>query len=144
MNKTNIIQKLDEINEVLDNNQLISNDFDNEYKRSVPKIACNKKNQYVNEIENMQLPNSEDIGVKRFIQDQKSQNSTNQQNALERIWQNQDILDSGSQTRNTCIPNKNPIEHQFQYLDGNYNRVEDPRLIGQSSRLANRAPLQRY
>lgn len=144
MNKTNIIQKIDQINEILDHNDLISNDFDTEYKRSVPNIACSKKVSFSNIIdETITNTLNDDIGVQRFVQDQQSQNPQYRQNALERIWQNQDILGSGSQTRNTCVPNKNPFEHQFEYLDGNYNRVEDPRLIGQSSRLANRAPMNR-
>jgi hypothetical protein len=144
MNKTNIIQKIDKINNILNNNDLISNDFDTEYKRSVPSIACNKKISFTNEIDDtIQKTLNDDIAVQRFVQDQQSQNPKYQQNALERIWQDADILEAGSQTRNTCVPNKNPFEHQFQYLDGNYNRVEDPRLIGQSSRLANRAPLNR-
>ena len=43
MNKTNIIQKLDDISDKLDYNNLITNDFDTEYKRSVPNLNSKKK-----------------------------------------------------------------------------------------------------
>lgn len=131
MNKTNQIQKLEKINNILNYNDLITNDFDEEYKRSVPNIACRKKVQFSNDIDSSiknddeQLRNM-DIGAARF-------------------WQDQDILNTGpsSTDKNRCIPNKNPFEHQFQYLDANYNRVPDPRLLGQSSRSDNRSMFRR-
>lgn len=42
MNKTNIIQQLDKMNDILDSNNLLTNEFDNEYKRSVPVINSKK------------------------------------------------------------------------------------------------------
>ncbi len=133
MNKTNQIQKLDKINNILNYNQLITNDFDEEYKRSVPNLTSKKKVQFTNDIDSSigagngdeQLKNM-DIGAARF-------------------WQDQDIVNSYGQdtAKNKCIPNKNPFEHQFQYLDANYNRVPDPRLMGQSSRNDNRAMFRR-
>ncbi len=131
MNKTNQIQKLEKINNILNHNDLITNDFDDEYKRSVPNLACRKKVQFSNDIDTSiksgdeQLKNM-DIGAARF-------------------WQDQDILNNGpsSTDKNKCIPNRNPFEHQFQYLDSNYNRVPDPRLMGQGSRNDNRSMFRR-
>ena len=60
-----------------------------------------------------------------------------------RFWQDQDILNPGAQTRKPAIKNKQPFENQFQYLDCNYNRVEDPRLIGKGSRMDNRERMER-
>ena len=124
MGKTNIIQQIDQVNNILDNNDLITNDFDSEYKRSVPNLCSKKKVQYNNQIDNS-------IG----------NNNMKQQNmdvGAARFWQDQNILNAKGNTRNSHTPNANPFEHQFQYLDGNYNRVPDPRLIGTSSRLENR------
>ncbi len=81
MNKTNQIQKLEKINNILNYNDLITNDFDEEYKRSVPNLACRKKVQFSNDIDTSiksgdeQLKNM-DIGAARF-------------------WQDQDILNNG-------------------------------------------------
>jgi hypothetical protein len=117
------------MNDILNYNDLITNDFDDDYKRSVPNIACRKKVQFSNEIDTTtgvdeQMKNL-DIGAARF-------------------WQDQDILNAGNTTNNNkCVPNRNPFEHQFQYLDSNYNRTPDPRLLGQSSRLDNRAMFNR-
>jgi len=134
MNKTNIIQKIDKINSKLDNNDLLTNTYNmnDSQQMNKPNISCNKKVQFSNEIDNS--INNKDIGVARFEQDQ---------NAMARLWQQQDILQQRNLTRNTAIPNKNAFEHQFSYLDCNYNRVEDPRLLGQSSRLDNRSTFNR-
>jgi len=131
MNKTNIIQKFDKINNTLQDNQLLSNTYGNN-PNNIGQINCNKKVQFNNQIDDS--IHNKDIGVMRFEQDQ---------NAMSRLWQQQDILRQRDLTRNTAIPNKNPFEHQFDYLDCNYNRVEDPRLIGQSSRLENRSTFNR-
>jgi hypothetical protein len=123
MNKTNIIRKLDEYSDILENNNLISNDFDNEFKRSVPNLNNKKKTTFTNYIDDSTIDKSSkstDIGDQRF-------------------WQDQDIMNNGKTTRNSAIKNSQPFENQFQYLDCNYNRVMDPRLIGTSSRLDNRS-----
>lgn len=119
MGTSNIIQKLDKVNSILEDNQLITNDFDMDYKRAHPSLCCNKKNPYHNEINPV-----EDINQTRF-------------------WQDNDILNQRGNTRNTCIKNKNPFEHQFDYLESNYNRVPDPRLIGTGSRMDNRSMMKR-
>jgi hypothetical protein len=131
MNKTNQIQKLEKINNILNYNDLITNDFDEEYKRSVPNLACKKKVQFTNDI---------DTSINAGDQDLK-----NMDVGAARFWQDQDILFKGpsSTDKNRCVPNKNPFEHQFQYLDANYNRVPDPRLMGQSSRNDNRSMFRR-
>lgn len=129
MNKTNMIQQLDKMNNILDYNDLITNDFDSEYKRSVPNIACKKKVQFTNKIDPT-------IGV--------DEQAKNMDVGAARFWQDQDILNVGNNTNNNkCVPNKNPFEHQFQYIDANYNRVPDPRLMGQASRNDNRAMFRR-
>ena len=124
-NKTNIIQKLDKINNILEDNQLITNDVDSEYKRSVPRLSSNKKVNYENKIDDSNMEN-QNLSI----------NET-------RFWQDQSIMNARGITRNNGLPNKNPFEHQFQYLDCNYNRVIDPRLLGSSSRLDNRSTFKR-
>lgn len=126
MGTSNIIQKLDNMNTILDNNQIMTNN------RGVEQcISCNKKNQFHNEIQpisnqiNNQVDNQEqDIAQRRFFQDN-------------------DILNQRGITRNNCIKNKNPFEHQFDYLECNYNRTPDPRLVGESSRMDNRSMMKR-
>jgi hypothetical protein len=60
-----------------------------------------------------------------------------------RLWQDVDLLTGRGNTRKSGLDNRNPFEHQFQYLDGNYNRVPDPRIIGTSSRTENRSTFKR-
>jgi hypothetical protein len=132
MSKTNIINRIDEISKVLDNNNLITTDFQN--GRVVPAVMTNKmtySNNFDTETINKQLQNENYMGLKH--QDPSSA----------RFWQDQDILNPGSQTRKPAIKNKQPFENQFQYLDCNYNRVQDPRLIGKSSRMDNRSIMER-
>jgi hypothetical protein len=145
MSKTNIIQKFDKINSTLDHNDLLPSTYsmnDPNYRPHMndpnykPNMSCSKKVHFSNEIDDSinSNPNSKDVGVARFEQDQ---------NAMAKLWQQQDILQQRTLTRNTAIPNKNAFEHQFSYLDANYNRVEDPRLLGQSSRMDNRSTFNR-
>ena len=170
MGKTNMIQQIDNINDILNNNDLITNDFDTEYKRSVPNLTTRKKTQTGNQPANNQgykgnqpvnnqggnqggsYQGGNQGGNQGGYQGGSYQGNSggyqggypgnNQQNmdvGATRFWQDQDILNSNNNTKNTCIPNANPFEHQFDYLDGNYNRVPDPRILGTSSRLDNRA-----
>jgi hypothetical protein len=132
MNKTNIIQKFDKINNTLDHNDLLTSTYSMNDPNYKPQMSCSKKVHFSNEIDDS--INNKDIGVSRFEQDQT---------AMAKLWQQQDILQQRTLTRNTAIPNKNAFEHQFSYLDCNYNRVEDPRLLGQSSRLDNRSTFNR-
>ena len=132
MSKTNIINRIDEVSQILDNNNLITTDFRD--GRVVPVVMTNKPT-YTNNFDmktiNKQLEGEDYMGLK------------NQDPSATRFWQDQDILNPGSQTRKSGIKNKQPFENQFDYLDCNYNRVEDPRLIGQSSRIDNRAMMRR-
>jgi len=132
MGKTNIIQKFDKINSTLDHNDLLTSTYSMNDPNYKPQMSCSKKVHFSNEIDD--TLNNKDIGVARFEQDQT---------AMAKVWQQQDILQQRTLTRNTAIPNKNAFEHQFDYLDCNYNRVEDPRLLGQSSRLDNRSTFNR-
>lgn len=132
MGTSNIIQKLDKINSVLGDNQLITNDFDTEYKRANASICCNKKNQFHNEIDASYNGMHEAQGENR-----------RQDIAQTRFWQDNDIMNQKGDTRNKCIKNKNPFEHNFDYLESNYNRVPDPRLVGASSRMDNRSMMKR-
>jgi hypothetical protein len=127
MSTTNIIQKIDKINSILEDNELLTNDFDTQYKRAHPRIECNKKFVCKSEFEPtdyQELKQNKDINQERF-------------------WQDQDIMNQKGNTRNPALKNKNPFEHQFDYLDENYNRVEDPRLVGASSRMDNRSMMKR-
>jgi hypothetical protein len=132
MGKTNIINRIDEISAVLDNNNLITTDFQN--GRAVPVVMTNKptySNKWDTQLINKQHQGEDYMGLK------------NQDPAATRFWQDQDILNPGAQTRKPAIKNRQPFENQFDYLDCNYNRVEDPRLIGQSSRMDNRSRMER-
>lgn len=157
MNKTNIVQQIDNINNILDSNDLITNDFDTEYKRAVPSLSSKKKVQFTNKIDGS-------IGNNNINQQTNQQtNQFNFSNGMvsglspglgmdkvsgggpesTRLWQDLDILNARGNTRNSAIPNRNAFEHQFDYLDGNYNRVPDPRILGTSSRLENRSTFKR-
>ena len=139
MSKTDIISKIDQINDILQYNNLITNDFDTEYKRAVPVVNTNKKNTYRSDID-MDLVNQK-IGEENYMGLKNSDRFNDP--AATRFWQDQDILNPGAQTRKPAIKNPQPFENQFQYLDGNFNRVMDPRLIGQSSRSDNRTIMKR-
>lgn len=128
--KSHIIQQIDKINNILDHNDLLSNDFDTNYGRSVPNVASRKKVQFTNHIEPSNGNSTSNYA------------SSNMDVGAQRFWQDQSLLNT-SQTRNSAIPNANPFEHQFDYLDSNYNKVMDPRLIGSSSRLDNRTTFNR-
>ena len=132
MGKTNIINRIDEISNILDNNNLLTTDFQN--GRAVPVVMTNKPT-YSNKWDT-QLINKQQEG-------EDYMNLKNQDPAATRFWQDQDILNPGAQTRKPAIKNKQPFENHFQYLDCNYNRVEDPRLVGQSSRMDNRGTMKR-
>jgi hypothetical protein len=132
MGKTSIINRIDEISEILDHNNLITTEFRD--GRAVPVVLTNKptySNNWDTKLINHQLQDENYMGLK------------NQDPAATRFWQDQDILNPGSQTRKPAIKNSQPFENQFQYLDCNYNRVMDPRLVGQGSRMDNRSRMER-
>lgn len=169
MNKTNIIQQLDKMNDILDSNNLITNEFDTEYKRSVPVINSKKKVSFENNIDytigNNELTNENRDGWKfgngmvngleQGIGGLSEPHKNSQGNFIRgpthyagspeatRLWQDVDLLAGRGNTRNTGVKNRNPFEHQFDYLDSNYNRVPDPRIVGTSSRLENRSTFKR-
>ncbi len=154
MGKTNIIQQIDKVNDILDSNDLLTNEFDTEYKRSVPVIASKKKVQFSNQIDYT-------IGNNNLTNENRDQwkFGNGMVSGLEqgiggpvhytggpeatRLWQDVDLIAGRGNTRNSSVDNRNPFEHQFQYLDGNYNRVPDPRIIGTSSRTENRSSFKR-
>lgn len=110
------IRQFDIINNVLDNEQLITQNFDTEFKLAYPNIQNIKR---VNHYNNINHGYGESICSDRYFQDLSLMNTSN--------------------TRNRAIKNNQPFENQFQYLDCNYNQVLDDRLIGTSSRLDNRS-----
>lgn len=154
MGKTNIVQQIDKINDVLDSNNLLTNEFDTEYKRAVPVIGSKKKVQFSNQFDytigNNELNNSNrndwkfgngmvsglEQGLGGPVHYAGSPEAT-------RLWQDVDLIAGRGNTRKSSVDNRNPFEHQFQYLDGNYNRVPDPRIIGTSSRTENRSSFKR-
>jgi len=132
MSKTNIINRIDEISGILNQNNLLTTEFEN--GRAVPVVLTNKptySNKWDTETINKQHEGENYMGLK------------NHDPSAARFWQDQDILNPGSQTRKPAIKNKQPFENHFQYLDCNYNRVMDPRLMGQGSRMDNRAKMER-
>lgn len=154
MNKTNIIQQLDKMNDILDSNNIITNDFDSEYKRSIPVINSKKKVSFENKID-YSIGNNELNNVNRddwkfgngmvsgLEQGIGGPNHYAGSPEASRLWQDVDLIASRGNTRNTAVKNRNSFEHQFDYLDGNYNRVPDPRIIGTSSRIENRSTFKR-
>jgi hypothetical protein len=154
MGKTNIIQQIDKINDILDSNNLITNEFDTEYKRSIPVINSKKKVSFSNHIDysigNNELTESNHADwkfgngmVSGLQQGIGGQNQYTGSPEATRLWQDVDLIAGRGQTRKSSINNRNSFEHQFQYLDGNYNRVPDPRIIGTSSRTENRSTFKR-
>jgi len=170
MGKTNIIQQIDKINDVLDSNNLLTNEFDTEYKRSVPNLTSKKKVQFSNHIDG-RIGNNEPTNTNTNINKCIGNNELTSSNRADwkfsngmvsgleqglggpnhysgspestRLWQDVDLLAGRGNTRKSSIENRNSFEHQFQYLDGNYNRVPDPRIIGTSSRTENRSTFKR-
>lgn len=154
MNKTNIIQQLDKMNDILDSNNLLTNEFDNEYKRSVPVINSKKKVSFENKIDycignnelteqnraNWKFGNGMVSGLEQGIGGTTKYTGSPE---ADRLWQDVDLLAGRGLTRKPAITNRNAFEHQFDYLDGNYNRVPDPRIVGTSSRLENRSTFKR-
>jgi hypothetical protein len=131
-NKTAIISKLDKINNLLDCDANVSCDFDTQFKKHIPNINTKKKT-YQNIVSD---------SLKNELNDEISSNEFKKPNndpASLRFWQDQGLLKTNLTTRNTCKKNDEPFENQFQYLDCNFNRVMDPRLLGESSRLENRS-----
>lgn len=154
MNKTNIIQQLDKMNDILDSNNLLTNEFDDEYKRSVPVINSKKKVSFENKIDysigNNKLTNENRADWKfgnGMISGLEQGLGGNNYYAggpeATRLWQDVDLIAGRGLTRKPAIENRNAFEHQFDYLDGNYNRVPDPRIVGTSSRLENRSTFKR-
>jgi len=154
MNKTNIIQQLDKMNDILDSNNLLTNEFDEEYKRSVPVINSKKKVSFENKIDyqignneltnenrsNWKFGNGMVSGLEQGIGGPSKYTGSPE---ATRLWQDVDLLAGRGDTRKPAITNRNSFEHQFDYLDGNYNRVPDPRIVGTSSRLENRSTFKR-
>ena len=132
-NKTAIISKLDKINDLLSTDSNVSSDFDTQFKKYIPNLSTKKKTVYNNII---------DDSLHNELNDEIGDNSFKKPNndpAALRFWQDQGLLRTNLTTRNPCRKNEEPFENQFQYLDCNFNRVMDPRLMGESSRLDNRA-----
>jgi hypothetical protein len=123
--KSNMINNLSIVDEVLRNENLITNDFNNQYKRGVGTIQHNNNIPYYDNIQN---------GLN--ITNNKLKNSDPVAN---RFWQDNDLMNSSPNTRIPAIKNKQAFENQFQYLDTNYNRVPDPRLNGSATRFQNRS-----
>lgn len=154
MGKTNIIQQIDKINDILDSNNLITNEFDTEYKRSVPVINSKKKVSFSNHID-YSIGNNELTEANRadwkfgngmvsgLQQGLGGPNHYTGSPEATRLWQDVDLIAGRGLTRKPSVDNRNPFEHQFQYLDGNPNRVPDPRIIGTSSRTENRSTFKR-
>jgi hypothetical protein len=154
MNKTNIIQQLDQMNDILDSNNLLTNEFDDEYKRAIPVINSKKKVSFENKIDHcignneLNESNRSDWKFGNGIVSGLEQGIGGPSHYIgspeaTRLWQDVDLLADRGLTRKPAIDNRNPFEHQFDYLDGNYNRVPDPRIVGTSSRLENRTTFKR-
>ena len=126
-----IANKLEKLNNILDFNQETS-EFDTEFKKSIPNVNSRRKTTFNNN--NFLKDNLTSADLYNNEEEETRKNSSDN-----RFWQDQDILKTNLTTRNNCLKNKEPFENQFQYLDSNYNRVLDPRLIGESSRQDNRS-----
>jgi hypothetical protein len=129
IDKSDIINKLSIVDDVLKNNNLMTNDFDNQYKRGVGTIQNNNNIPYNENIEN---------GLR--ITDNKLKN---RDPVSDRFWQDNALLNAGPSTSIRGIKNEQSFENQFQYLDDNYNRVPDARLNGSATRFQNRSTFKR-
>jgi hypothetical protein len=142
------------MNDILDSNNLITNEFDTEYKRSVPVINSKKKVSFQNNIDetignnvlteknrsDYKFGNGMISGLEEGIGGETKYTGSPE---ATRLWQDVDLLTGRGLTRKPSIDNRTSFEHQFDYLDGNYNRVPDPRIVGTSSRLENRSTFKR-
>ena len=127
--KSDIINKLNIVDDVLKNNNVITNDFSYQYKKGVSTIQNNGNMSYYDNIEK---------GIKNTDNKLKNRDPVS-----DRFWQDNDLLNSAPNTRINAIKNEQPFENQFQYLDANYNRVPDARLNGTATRFQNRSTLKR-
>lgn len=165
LNKSEQIKKIDKINEILDSNNLLTTQFDDEYAQRVPNLQTKKKVQFTNDVGvgvgvgdhdyNYTIGNNSLTPANRADWNFSNGMVSGLKQGLEgpvkytgspestRLWQDVDILSSRGNTRKSGIDNRNSFEHQFQYLDGNYNRVPDPRIQGMSSRTENRSTFKR-
>jgi hypothetical protein len=148
-NISNAINQLENTEKLINYNY--TNKFDNEFKRSIPNIANNKRHQehntQYNLINDNRINNNEsnvrgmDVGVNGgaggtgYIADRYKQDALYTNNS--RFNQDRDIK-LNLITRETSQKNKQPFENQFQYLDCNYNKIPNKSLIGESSRMDNR------
>jgi len=99
-----------------------SNYFD-EYRRNMPVINSNRKN---NEVIN---GNNDDNKNKDILDNNR------------RFWQDQDIMANNLNTRKKNNEYRQPFEHQFQYIDPKYNSnmgINISNRVNESSRLDNR------
>jgi hypothetical protein len=113
-NNSNIMAKIDKINDILAYNNNVQNNRYEPTQSINQDFGCNNKSIYINNSKITENPEAA------------------------RFWQDQSIMNSGTNTRNSSIKNSQPFEHQFQYLNTNYNQVIDKRLLGESSRLDNK------
>jgi hypothetical protein len=93
-----------------------SNYFD-EYKRNVPVMNSNRKNDEIRNMEGGRMEGGKMDNNKRF-------------------WQDQDIMANNLGTRKKNNEYRQPFEHQFQYIDPNYNQVSN--IVNYNSRQDNR------
>jgi hypothetical protein len=154
-NLSNAINQLENTEKLINYNY--TNRFDNEFKRSIPNIANNKRHQEHNTRYNLVNDNlvndnlvnhnysningaigvgATGMGATGTIADRYKQDALYTNNY--RFNQDQDILKVNLITRETSQKNKQPFENQFQYLDCNYNKIPNKSLIGESSRMDNR------
>ena len=150
-NLSNAINQLENTEKLINYNH--TNRFDNEFKRSIPNIANNKRHQEHNTQYNLINDNlindnysnvgsagaigtTGGAGGTGYIADRYKQDALYTNN--NRFNQDQDILKVNLITRETSQKNKQPFENQFQYLDCNYNKIPNKSLIGESSRMDNR------
>ena len=148
--KSDIINKLNIVDDVLRNNNVITNDFTNQYKKSVSTIQNNNNMSYYNNIEQglqntdnklkNRDPNAFGMSRRDVIKDDKPKDFDP---VSDRFWQDNDLLNSAPNTRISAIKNEQPFENQFQYLDANYNRIPDARLNGSATRFQNRSTFKR-
>jgi hypothetical protein len=107
------------INEISNNINSSESKFDNYNNLNMPHMAYNKKDSYQRNNNN----NNESFDNSRM---------TNYAN--DRYFQD---INNNLNTRSKGVPGQLPVEHQYDYLNENPNKVIDTRLVGEPTRQDN-------
>ena len=112
--KTNIADRINQLNNNINNT---NSQFDNYNNLNMPQMTHNKKNSY------------------EKTNDNTFNNSLMTEQANNRYYQD---INNNIATRSKGTPGQLPVEHAYDYLDSNPNKIIDTRLMGEPTRQDNR------